>query len=131
MFFPVRFITVKSCDDVDELFAIPLGRSLGEDLVRALQQEGREVDVRLFSGIGPVMLEQEIEGHMEVVRNLLQRFVVRFAYAAFITVVGGLTDMERIGELRLCQSFFFTKIAQAVVLHGKSPFVKGVSPLLI
>ena len=121
MFFAFRLVAVKRVQDVDELSAIFLRRRLGEDFVGAVQKESRKVDVRLFSGIGTVMLQQEVEGNMKVVRYFFQRLMVRLADAALVAVVCGLADMKRMSDVRLSHRFFFAKIAQTIALHEKSP----------
>ena len=121
MFLAFRFVAVKSVQDVDQLFAVLLRRRFGKDFVGAVQKESRQVDVRLFSRVGTVMLQQEVKGNMKVVRYFFQRFMIRFAYTTLITVVCGLADMKRMSDVRLSHRFFFAKIAQTIALHEKSP----------
>ena len=92
MLFAFRLIAVKGVQNVDEFFAILLRRALGKDFVGTVQQEGCEVNVGFFSGIRTVMLEQEIEGHVKIIRDLFQCLLVRLANAALIAVVSSRSE---------------------------------------
>ena len=43
--------------------------------------------------------------------------MIRLAHTALVTVVGGLPDVQGVGNICLGQCFFFAQISKSVVLH--------------